>query len=328
LVENDDHRRRGICTTIVDKLIYPLIPDVATQVAALRTGTIDLYHEVPIAQWAHLDKTTPEMLRNIYDRGAGAGIVFKCTEPPFDKKEVRQAMLVGTNMPAVADLLGIGPLPKYFWPISPSLPETIFTPFDKLPASSQLLFDYNPELAKQMLADAGYPDGLKIKLYVDTQAFNLDVAALLKDIWTSMGVEAEIKASDPTTHWDYMYDKTFTDCIFTTIFGGALNPADMSTILTGGHLNFGNWTNERYVELVSKAVVEIQEDVRNPLWKEAGLIRLDDAPAIPLYSMPEAVYWWPWIKNYYGEALTADTDYLHALTHAWLDQDLKAEMGY
>ncbi|MBA7706656.1 hypothetical protein ES703_115511 [subsurface metagenome] len=37
---------------------------------------------------------------------------------------------------------------------------------------------------------------------------------------------------------------------------------------------------------------------------------------------------WPWIKNYYGEMETAYYNYCPMLTTLWIDQDMKAEMGY
>jgi len=39
-------------------------------------------------------------------------------------------------------------------------------------------------------------------------------------------------------------------------------------------------------------------------------------------------YWWPWIKNYYGERSIGDGELATILAYAWIDQDLKAEMGY
>jgi peptide/nickel transport system substrate-binding protein len=49
---------------------------------------------------------------------------------------------------------------------------------------------------------------------------------------------------------------------------------------------------------------------------------------IGLSPTPEASYWWPWVKNYYGEACVLDKAIAPVLARAWLDQDLKAKMGY
>ncbi|MBA7554131.1 hypothetical protein ES705_46743 [subsurface metagenome] len=39
-------------------------------------------------------------------------------------------------------------------------------------------------------------------------------------------------------------------------------------------------------------------------------------------------FWWPWVKNYYGERHATDIQLATYMAHAWLDQNLKAEMGY
>jgi peptide/nickel transport system substrate-binding protein len=311
----------------VDELITPIIPDVATQMAALRTGKIDLYHETPIQYWSHLEEETPDVIANRFDRGNGGGLVFKADEPPFNARNVRRAMMIGTDLKACADLQDLGELPIYWWPLYSGLPDTIFTPMEDLPESSQILFDYNPELAKQMLADAGYPNGFKMQYFTDTQSANLDVAALLQDMYADIGVELEIKSMDTTTHYDYMYEKKFTHSIYTTIFGGATNPAGLNDTKSDGMFNFGKWSNPRYDALVNKASTLLDPAEQNPLWKEAGQIVLDDVRGIQLFSIPESVHWWPWLKNYYGE-ITADTDYFFSLAHAWFDEDMKKEMGY
>lgn len=76
--------------------------------------------------------------------------------------------MIGTDLSACADLLGVGPLPLHYTPLYSGLPETLYTPLEKLPPSTRLLYDYDPELAIDMLDEAGYPDGFPMKYYTDT----------------------------------------------------------------------------------------------------------------------------------------------------------------
>ena len=56
-----------------------------------------------------------------------------------------------------------------------------------------MLFEYDPEMAKQMLADAGYPDGLEMELWFNAgDPKSRDIADLLKEQWTNMGVDATL----------------------------------------------------------------------------------------------------------------------------------------
>jgi len=62
---------------------------------------------------------------------------------------------------------------------------------------------------------------------------------------------------------------------------------------------------------------------------EATILLLRDAFAIPFHFDRGVVYWWPWIKNYYGEVrLQDDCCWSQIMNYLWVDQDLKEEMGY
>ncbi|GAI82289.1 unnamed protein product, partial [marine sediment metagenome] len=147
----------------IDELVMPMILDEATWVSALRTGKVDYDWTVATPQWENLDKTTPELLSSRTEPSGGNGLYLQCTQPPFDDVDVRRAMMVGTDMGDFAALAGLeGLVPLHWYPLSPGHPESLYTPLEKLPAETKLLYDYNPTLAKQMLADAGYPNGFKV----------------------------------------------------------------------------------------------------------------------------------------------------------------------
>jgi len=67
---------------------------------------------------------------------------------------------------------------------------------------------------------------------------------------------------------------------------------------------------------------------QTPVMKELSLFLLSRGIYIPLPSPKVNIYWWPWIKNYYGEL---DVSYFGSGTigaRIWIDQDLKEEMGF
>ena len=76
-------------------------------------------------------------------------------------------------------------------------------------------------------------------------------------------------------------------------------------------------------------LAEQDPDERTRLGKEAFLITMPDAHYIPLQIGIEGHFWWPWMKNYYGERNAGDyTNPWPILAHVWIDQELKAEMGF
>jgi len=63
--------------------------------------------------------------------------------------------------------------------------------------------------------------------------------------------------------------------------------------------------------------------------QEALLLVLKEVAVVPLYPGSDGHFWWPWLKNYYGERNVGDWgNPMPILAHVWIDQDMKAEMGY
>jgi len=308
----------------IDRLIYPIIPDQATQIAALRTAKIDFHQFVPASYWDSLD-TVPGLEKARYSN-SDMLLALLVKDPPFDNVNVRQAMMIGTDLKAHKRLAFAEELPTHSYPIHFDNPA--YTPLAQLPADLQALYDYNPDKAKQMLADAGYPNGFIVDLYCDSTPLHQDNAALLKDEWSKFGVTANIKVHDPVTHTDFTYHRNYK--------GSAVHSEEITNPInslyrfghTDGYINFAGYSNPEYDALVEKLAAELDPAKQLPLMKESSLILLRDCAHIPLYAAISGHYWWPWIKNYYGEVTTTDGGIASILHYCWLDEDLKKELGH
>ena len=139
----------------------PVIPDEATQVAALRTGVLDISTRVAMRYKDSLAATNPELLTALSTTGETAALVLKCDREPFSNEKVRQAVMIGMDREALMRAVYPGSL-TYQFPVDSALPGHI--PLDELPAETRVLFDYNPDLARQMLAEADYPGGFKVNI--------------------------------------------------------------------------------------------------------------------------------------------------------------------
>merc|ERR1711964_726933 len=74
----------------LDEVVWPIIPDESTRIAALRSGRIDYYDRMPSTFWGNLDKTAPKLV-STRSFGSGADVVIlRTTTPPFDNLEVRR----------------------------------------------------------------------------------------------------------------------------------------------------------------------------------------------------------------------------------------------
>ncbi len=318
----------------VDELILPIIPDVGTSIAALRTGLIDYYPYVDPEYWDHLDEAAPWLVAKKFADAYSITIALKSDEPPFNDRNVRRAMMIGTNLTAYTELIGVGPLPElaHNFPIWPGHSEAFFTPMEKLPAETQLLFDYDPELARQMLADAGYPNGFTTTYTSTSRDIELDYGALIVNQWAEIGVTVEHNVVDGATYSRAQYEGEYEGVLWDDLETG--NPAGgLDRLLkTDAVLNSANWSDAHFDGLIDQASAAAKVgdfDEQNRLIKEAAVYGLNEVAYIPVAPRMTRFSWVPWIMNYHGETNTVDRQqYYNSLAYAWIDQDMKAEMGY
>ncbi|MBA7644282.1 Heme-binding protein A [subsurface metagenome] len=313
----------------IDELVVPIIPDEASMISALRTGAGDICQSVFAIHWESLDQTTPELKSVRYPITFGSTAYLKVTEPPFDNRDVRRAMMVGTDIADFQLLRQAGALqlPLHWFPLAGELPS--YTPLEELPAETRLLYDYDTVKAKKMLADAGYPDGFKTEYYTMNWPEFLADAALLKDHWSKIGVELKIKAYEGAIWSAHASQGTYTGSIRQGYGGG--NPlVDMpNKFKTEGSGNFSGWSDPHFDELMDRMAVELDDVKRDLIIKEAAVYLINEAIAIPQAVKVQGTFFWPWVHNHYGEyRLINDDTWILPMAYAWLDQELKAEMGY
>ena len=313
----------------IDELVMPIMPDTATQMAALRTGKIDFYLRVPPAHFKDIDATAPGIKNVKFPQGSTDDVSLKCTEPPFDNVDVRRALMVGTDIKAFQDLMGAGiELPLHTYPFWPGHPESIYTPLEKLPESTQMLFKYDPVKAKQMLADAGYPNGLTMDHWIDPGTQDQDMGALLKSQWDKIGVNVNLITTEQVTHRAHQHDATYTGSINAGIDTGNPLNALLRHFVTGSIFNYFRWSDSYFDAQMEGLSTELDFTKQNAKLKEMGVYVIDKVPIIPLSIRMASAYWWPWVKNYYGETNIGDNDFHTIMAYVWIDEDLKKEMGH
>ncbi|MBA7685136.1 hypothetical protein ES703_93554 [subsurface metagenome] len=319
----------------VDQVLLPIIPDLSTRLAALATGVIETLGVAP-QYFDMLDNAAPEMEMSSYLGGpVGLPILrYRTDTPPFDDVKVRQACMIGTDLGRFQELNSAVGTPLLYFPIVPWAPS--YVPLEEMPADVQQLFVYDPELAIEMLAEAGYSDGFKTAYRFPTElARYLDEASMLRDQWAKIGIEVELIALDATSFTHEMRSMTTPQGIsWEGLLQGNLGDLDpvTGTIMnatTGGAYNYGNYYDPEFDELMDTISMTLDADAQDILLKEANLALVRACIYQPLGSIPDRTYWWPWLKNYYGELSLQDNgSFAAVVTYMWIDEDLKAEMGY
>jgi peptide/nickel transport system substrate-binding protein len=310
---------------LIDKLVFPIIPDQATQLAALRTAKLDWWPRVPYTYKDTLTSSSPNLTQYAYASGDDTIFVMqRLKSPDLAKLDVRRALFmatdfntINTNVYGKADLLA--------WPVTEGDPS--FTPLNQLPASVQDLFTYNPDKAKALLASAGYPNGFKVNITINgTLPAQQDIASSLVAQWGKIGVTADITVLDSTAMQAARNNSTFTGLLAWAV--STVNPLTPATY--GEHSNMAsNYNAGEPIDLEAVATIQTIDGVqRAAKLKQLFSDMLNDAEYLPMGNPQILNCYWPWIKNYYNETEGGYHNVTYAAERMWIDPAVKKSLGY
>jgi len=310
----------------IQKLDYPIIPDVSTQIAAVRTGKLDWDPKVPVTYQANLASSAPQMTAAEYTSGNVDFLKFnRLTSTVVNQQAVRQALMIGTDLNTIATLEYGGGV-AYSWPLAPGAAG--YVPLAQLPAATQTLWTYNPTLAKQMLTSAGFPNGFTIQLDVGPVQTEQDVANILASEWKQINVTVKINVIDATTSAAEYNNVTYKDALFSSFT--VVNPFTALNLARAGLAGSTYLTSDpsgmeaMYVQAAANADVtsrELQLEKLNIAYQtDVGAIGFANAYVLNCY--------WPWLKNYYGEIDASYYNQIPMIKRMWIDQSLKSGLGH
>lgn len=313
----------------LDTIKSMIIPDLSTRLSALRTGKIDQLGGLSWEDAELLMKQSPD-LKSLGVISGPTLLVMRVDKPelPFYDIRVRRAMNIAVNQQEIVDEYYNGNAAMFAVPYPP-MPtySKIFTPLEEQSEEVQELFTYNPEKARQLLAEAGYPDGFQTKIACASS--ESDYLSIVREYLLDVGIDMVIQPLESSVFRSVGRGRTHEEMI--TEY--CVDYAFPFRLLMVRKESFDNrsyfehpFTRQSY-ESINKVVGKNDAEV-NKLIKEVGKFSLAQAwgiwmPAPKLYTM-----WWPWLQNYHGEG-TVGYDGQNIYNHyIWTDMKLKKAMGY
>ena len=303
------------------------LADESAKLAALRTGKIDRWvqnaNAVPWTAVAGLVETSPQLQ---YTKASGKVRSFpmRVDQPPFDDKRVRHAVMLAINHEEVARDFYQGTGDVVHVPAAPSH-APYYVPLEELPDNLQELFGYDPDKARQLLAEAGYPDGFEVELHTSDQF--KEWTELYLPYLADVGIDAELILTDQGTH----EGKTHVANYDGIAAGSTGWPILGSTWWWAGHIiqEIIPWQGH-VADPVFRGMYEDLTSTQDPdeylkKYREMFVYTIDQTWWANLVMEYEYAFWQPWIKNYHGE-----TDFWQAyppLKYVWVDHDLKLAMS-
>ncbi len=282
---NKDYFREG--SPFLDKIIFEVGQDPQVALLRLKRGEIDVLGDpIPSANFLQ-EKNDPANAGMIVEGGLlhTGYITLNTTEAPFDNKLVRQAVNMAINKDRVLRIVnGRGVVANQ--PLPPAMPG--YDPNYKG-------YPFDPEKAKQLLADAGYPNGFETELYVMNTDPNPRIAQSFQQDLAAIGIKAAIKSLAQATVIDAGGGGTAP-----MLWSGGMawiadypDPSNFyGPILGCGSAVPGGWNWAKYCneEIDARATEadgmagDDQAAARIDAWRQIFVDIMDDAPWVPVMN--------------------------------------------
>jgi peptide/nickel transport system substrate-binding protein len=281
-----------------DKVTYRFINNGAARTAALLAGDVDVIDKVAVTDVEKLKKTPSVsvytypglrvlLLQPTFKAGPNEFITDNAGKPlaanPLLDVRVRQALSMAINRKAIDDRVLQGTvteanqwMPKGSFGYNPEVKDIAF----------------NPEQAKKLLAEAGFPQGFQVTIHVPGDRYPQapETVQAVAQFWTRIGVKTQVQV----VPWSvYSARATKNEYAVSVIaWGNGTGEAGYGLLQTlatpdakrgRGANNWGRYSNESVDKALDAATVEFDARRREAIFRHAAKLVTDDVGHIPLF---------------------------------------------
>ena len=271
LVRNDSYWGE---TAKLQTLTFRTIPDVNGKVTGLSNNEVQVINGIPYDQIETVE-ALPDVTFTQVDSLNYWFLWFENEHAPLDDARVRQAMWEALDLPTIIESL-------YGDTVTPMDSFCPASAFGCLPAE---LPSYDPEHAKELLAEAGYPDGFSTDVIFNTAvAGTNNLVQAMVSAWDEIGVTVEPRGMDSATwlaefqalNWDMDVQPN------QTITGDADYTLNRLYSCAAKRLGY---CNPELDTIMTQAQQSTDQDERTELYQQVADIMATDMPAIPLFEV-------------------------------------------
>jgi len=272
LVKNQNYWQKGL--PHLDQVVYKIITDSNVAAVNLKSGQVDM------TDWRFPTKEienfkTISNMTVLSQSGQGyIGFYLNVTKPPFDQKELRQAIDILIDRDAMVKLIKNGAATPGRSPFSPG--NLAFGDSDKYQQP-------NLAKAKALLTKAGKPDGFTFTYKTGTSPDNQRSAEMIQSMLKPAGITMNIEKLEFGTMLDQTQKGNFEASA--TSWSGRPDP-DQNVYdqnVTAGPQNYSKYSNPQVDKLLQDARKELDSGKRKVIYDQAMAIINEELPYIYLY---------------------------------------------
>ncbi|MDZ7823374.1 MAG: ABC transporter substrate-binding protein [Ahrensia sp.] len=260
----------------LNQVTFRFIPDPAAATASLLAGDVQAFPNLP----------APEAIAQ-FQADARYKVVIGSTEgetilstnnakPPFDNVKVRQAMAHAIDRQSIIDgaMFGLGtPIGTHFAPHNPAYVELTET------------YEFNPEKAKTLLAEAGFPNGFKATLKLPPPTYARRGGEIIASQLRAIGIDLEIIPVE----WGQWLEQVFKGKDYDLSIVSHTEPNDIN--IYGREDYYFNYKSPAFNAVMEQLSVTADQDARFGLFRQAQEIITADAVNTYLFQLAKNGVW-------------------------------------
>lgn len=271
----DDHYRGK---APIKNLVFKIITDSSTATVALEKGEVDLLSQPALSDRQNL-LNNDNILYYETELNGNTYIAFNNTDGLFKNKKLREAVSYAIDKESML----IGAIEGAGAAVDNAIPRVSFGYSENVKGNA-----LNIEKAKQLLAEAGYPNGLTLKLKTMDSATYFKPTEVLQDQLAQIGITAEIEKMErgaylSDVYSNAMYDMTVMSMVYEITDADAIYAFFHSDMIKNGQ-NFFRVNNPELDKLLDQGRSSTDSNLRKQTYEKVAKLLNDEVVLIPLYS--------------------------------------------
>ena len=295
LEANKDYHRGA---PAIDRLIFRPVPELTTRVAALVSGQADLVSDIPPDQTGKIQASGNAHVE-ISTLG-GFVIMVKMTNylmpGPWTDVRVRRAInyaidmdtIIKTVLEGYGTVLGV-PLEKEAFGFNPNIK----------------WYGYDPERAKALLREAGYPNGFEMTLHAPNRRYmnDIEVMQAMAQMLGKVGIKAKVEVWEQSIYTTKWRKRELLPAYMVAWGGAGVFDGDLLSSSVHSKSALAIFKNEALDKMLEEAQATNDPERRKAIYWKAQELIYEEAPIIKAYQqahifgVSNRLDWKPWVDN-------------------------------
>lgn len=287
LVRNENYYAPG--APYVDEVIYRVLPEALVAATALRRGEIDIWYRVPADQVRDLQRAGGDVVVEGAPTGSFDAIIVHNKRKPFSDPKFRLALNYATDKQKIVESVLFGYGTAVETPVSPSSPV-----FKKdLPTRKQDIAK-----AKQLLAEAGYPNGIDLTIIAQAGRPNRErLALVVQDMWRPAGIRLKVEKVPADR---FVADVELKADMYASGWAGraAVDQIFQVSTHSKGTYNMWHYENAKVDQLLDEGRRARTQEDQARIYGMVQQAMFDDPPGVVVYVLNDYTAYRKSVQNY------------------------------